>query len=162
MRNMSKKSQNRVYISSEIIFDTKKLDREFYRADIEIHNVDHSGPSYEGRVFLNNPNANINTAKNDKNNYAGSYYIFGHGGCYGDLGHCDFIPERRKYDFRQHSDVRPQYKSIEATDLIKKLGKKTNKFTITIVPVLYGNSKEESIPKTDIIKFDKIGIITYN
>lgn len=159
---MGMRSQNRVYVSPEIIFDIKKLDREFYRADIEIHNVDHSGPSYEGRVFLNNPKANLNTPKNDKNNYAGSYYIFGHGGCYGDLGHCDFIPERRKYDLRQDSDVRPQYKSIEATDLIKKLGSKTNKFTITIVPVLYGNSKEESIPKTDIIKFDKIGLISYN
>jgi hypothetical protein len=160
---MSKIGQkNGVYVSRKIIFDIKKLDREFYRADIEIHNVDHTGPSYEGRVFLNNPKANLKTPKNDRNNYAGSYHIFGHGGCYGDLGHCDFIPERRKYDLRQDSDVRPQFKSIEATDLIKKLGRKINKFTITIVPVLYGNSEEESIPKTDVIKFDKIGIISYN
>ncbi|HZE78977.1 MAG TPA: hypothetical protein VE089_10560 [Nitrososphaeraceae archaeon] len=159
---MGKTGQNGVYVSSEIIFDLKKQDREFSRADIEIHNVDHLGPSYEGRVFLNNTKANINTPKNDRNNYAGSYYIFGHGGCYGDVGHCDFVPGRREYDLRQDSDVRSQYKYIEATDLIKKLGRKTNKFTITIVPVLYGNSKEESIPKTDILKFEKIGIISYN
>lgn len=128
MRNLAKRNQNRVYVSSEITFDAKKLDREFYRADIEIHNVDHPLQSYEGRLFLNNTKANLKTPKNERNN---------HGGCYGDVGHCDFMPERRTYDLRQDSDIRPQYKQVEATDIIKKLGSRTNKFTITIVPVLY-------------------------
>ena len=159
---MSESNQNRVYVSPEIIFDIKKFEREFYRADIEIHGIDHSGQSYEGRVFLNNPNANQKTPKDENSNYAGSYYIFGHGGCYGDVGHCDYVPGARKYDLRQNTDIRPQYKRIIATDLIKKLSKKTNSIVITIVPVLYAKSEEESVPKRDIIKFDKIGIITYD
>ena len=159
---MSKTDHNKVYVSPKIVFDTKKLEREYYRADIEIHGVDHSGQTYEGRVFLNNPKANQKTLKNERNNYAGSYYIFGHGGCYGDVGHCDYEPEKRLYDLRLGSDIRPQYKRIIVTDLLKKLGRKTNQFTITIVPVLFAESQKKSIPKKDIIKFDKIGIITYD
>ena len=45
----------KVYVSREIHLDMTKLENEFKRADIEIHNVNHSGYSYEGRVFLNNP-----------------------------------------------------------------------------------------------------------
>ena len=159
---MTATDRNRAYISPEIVLDIKKLENEFYRADIEIHNVHHAGQSYEGRIFLNNRNANQNTPMDEKNNYAGSYHIFGHGGCFGDIGHCDYKSERRRYDRRTSSDVRPQYKHIIVTNLLKKIGKKTNKFTITIVPVLYGKSKSQSVPQTDIIKFDKIGIITYD
>jgi hypothetical protein len=31
------------------------LDRDFTRADIQFLGLDHSGASFEGRVFLNNP-----------------------------------------------------------------------------------------------------------
>jgi len=37
--------------------------------------VDHSGPSYEGRVSLNNPNANEITKLDLYNGYVGSYNI---------------------------------------------------------------------------------------
>jgi hypothetical protein len=50
------KNRSGVYVSEPIYLDIKKLENEFYRADIEIHGVDHSGPSYEGRIFLNNVN----------------------------------------------------------------------------------------------------------
>ena len=39
------------------------LAREFARADIEFHELDHAGPSYEGRVFINNPGANETTER---------------------------------------------------------------------------------------------------
>ena len=95
---MTATDRNRAYISPEIVLDIKKLENEFYRADIEIHNVHHAGQSYEGRIFLNNRNANQNTPMDEKNNYAGSYHIFGHGGCFGDIGHCDYKSERRRYE----------------------------------------------------------------
>jgi tyrosinase len=131
------------------------------QTDIEIHNVDHSGLSYEGRVFLNNPNANHNTVLTLENGYVGSYYIFGHGGCYGGMGHCDVPTGRRRrlYDSRSSHHLKPQYKRIIITNALKKLGKDANKFTITIVPVLYGTSQPSM---KEIIKFDKIGIITYD
>jgi hypothetical protein len=135
------------YVSKKINLDISKIEKEFYRADIEIHNVDHSGPSYEGRVFLNNPNANQ------------AYHVFGHGGCFGDMGHCDVPTERRMYDHRPSHQLKPQYKRITITDALKQIGKTTNKFIVTIVPYRYGQSSKG---KSDIVKFEKIGIITYD
>jgi hypothetical protein len=160
-----KKRSPNIYVSSPIKLDISKLENDFHRADIEIHDVDHSGQSYEGRVFLNNRDANQNTDLSEEEGYVGSYHIFGHGGCVGNLGHCDLLPERRTYDKRPRQDLRPQYKRIIITNALKRIGKDTDKFTITIVPVLYGENKDMSSKadkENDIIKFGKIGIITYD
>lgn len=152
-----------IFVSEPVYLDINKLENEFYRADIEIYGVDHSGPSYEGRIFLNNVKADKDTELNEKNGYVGSYHIFGHGGCVGNLGHCDLIPQRTPYDKRPSQDLRPQYKRITITDSLKQMGKDTNKFNITIVPVLYGEDSHLDLAKEKkIVKFDKIGIITYD
>jgi hypothetical protein len=151
----------RVYVSKEISLNISKLENEFKRADIEIHNVDHSGFSYEGRVFLNNPKADLKTELKIENGYVGSYYIFVHGGCFGDIGHCDIPKGTRVYDYRPSHHLKPQYKRIIVTDAPKQLGKNTDKFTISIVPVLPGKHSKDDSGK-EIIKFEKIGMITYN
>ena len=46
-------------------------------------------------MYLNNPDASPDTDPTPENGYAGSYYIFGHGGCYGGEGHCEVTPRRR-------------------------------------------------------------------
>jgi hypothetical protein len=48
-----------------------------------------SGGSYEVLVFLNNPRATDSTAHDVEHGYGGRFVIFGHGGCYADVGHCD-------------------------------------------------------------------------
>src|SRR5215469_10451598 len=104
-----------IYTSPPIKLYVNKEEHEYYRADIEFHGVDHSGPSYEGRVFLNKPGANEKTPRDEKNNYAGAYHIFGHGGCLGDVGHCD-IKTRRPYDSRPEHPLTPALKTVVATD----------------------------------------------
>lgn len=161
--NKDQSSGPKTYVSKEISLNIKKLENEFYRADIEIHNVDCSVPSYEGRIFLNNPNANQKTEPILKNGYVGSYNIFGHAGCYGDIGHCDLPPGDRMYDFRPSHHLKPIYKRVVITDALKKLGKNTDKFTITIVPVIPGLTADNSGSyREDMVKFEKIGIITYD
>ena len=61
----------------------------FTRADVVITGVDHSAASYEVRLFLNNPAATADTPRTAEQGYAGRFTIFGHGGCYGDEGHCE-------------------------------------------------------------------------
>ncbi|MFY9872203.1 MAG: hypothetical protein WAK17_21035 [Candidatus Nitrosopolaris sp.] len=156
-------SLSKTYVSKELYLDITKLENDFKRADIEIHNVDHSGLSYEGRVFLNNPKADQKTKLTLDKGYVGSYHIFGHGGCYGDLGHCDVPKEREKYDLRPSHHLKPQYKRVIITDALRKLGKNTDKFIISIVPFVPGKTSESSYSDSrDIIKFDKIGIVTYD
>ncbi|MGB6531467.1 MAG: hypothetical protein WBF33_25455 [Candidatus Nitrosopolaris sp.] len=156
-------SLSKTYVSKELYLDITKLENDFKRADIEIHNVDHSGLSYEGRVFLNNPKADQKTKLTLDKGYVGAYHIFGHGGCYGDLGHCDIPKEREKYDLRPSHHLKPQYKRVIITDALRKLGKNTDKFIISIVPFVPGKTSESSYSDSrDIIKFDKIGIVTYD
>src|SRR6266699_1925400 len=64
----------------------------FYRADVVLYGIDHSGPSFEGRIFIDNPEAGASTPLEAEHGYAGSFYVFGHGGCFGDVGHCDPPP----------------------------------------------------------------------
>jgi hypothetical protein len=74
------------------------------RVDLIFYDVDHSGPSYEARVFADNPDAGIDTPRTPESGYLGAFTVFGHGGCYGDVGHCDI-------DQGTHDafDVRPQH-----------------------------------------------------
>ena len=72
----------------------------FTRADLVFTGVDHSGGSYEVLVFLNNTAATDTTPHNIEQGYGGRFVIFGHGGCYGDVGHCDVPPARPPDDLR--------------------------------------------------------------
>ena len=40
--------------------------------------VDRLVPSYEGRVFINNPSANDDTSLDSDNGYVGSIFVFGY------------------------------------------------------------------------------------
>jgi hypothetical protein len=150
----------KIFISKPLKLNIENLEKKFYRADLEFHGVDHSGPSYEGRVFINNPKADDNTPKTLANGYAGSYHIFGHGGCFGDVGHCEIRKERLPFDYRPSHPLTPAFKRIIFTpDKIKEIGKGTNEFTVTIVPIVAKGSK---VISSDVVNLEKISIVTYN
>jgi hypothetical protein len=114
--------------------------RDYDHADLELNGIDHSGLSYQGRVFLNNPRANENTALDAAAGYAGSFHIFGHGGCFGDVGHCD-VPTgpQDPFDYRLPHPLTPATRSIEITDALKTLRDTSDAdtLTVTIVAVAY-------------------------
>ncbi|HVE69660.1 MAG TPA: tyrosinase family protein [Solirubrobacteraceae bacterium] len=110
------------------------LDPTASRIDIEFHNVVHAGASYEGRVYLNNPEAGEDTGYDDPS-YAGSYYIFGHGGCLGDPGHCDVEP-RREYDPRPAHPLTPALKVVIANDQARETIQQADELTVTVVPII--------------------------
>jgi tyrosinase len=118
------------------------LDTKVYRADIEFHEVDHAGASYEGRVYLNNPDANADTGKEDPS-YAGSYNVFGHGGCLGDAGHCEVTP-RRPYDPRPAHPLTKAKKVVIATEKVKEAIAKGDEVTVCVVPIV------EPLPYEDV------------
>ncbi len=143
--------------------DATALDTEFTRADIEFQGLDHTTASYEGRVFLNKPDAN-GTTPFDAPEYAGSYFIFGHGGCLGDVGHCDVI-ERRPFDPRSPHPLTPTRKAVIATDAIRRAlervaGLDTKELTVTVVPVILSTTPRVGRPD-DLVKYDQVEIITY-
>jgi hypothetical protein len=49
------------------------------RAQLVFAGVDQAGPSFEGRVFLNNPEADASTPQTPESGYAGAFHVFGYG-----------------------------------------------------------------------------------
>jgi tyrosinase len=137
---------------------TASLDAEFTRADIEFHGLDHSGATYEGRVFLNLPDADEQTSR-DVPEYAGSYFIFGHGGCLGDPGHCDTKP-RRFYDPRAEHPLTPTLKVVIATNAIRCAMAAAEHIAVTIVPILLATNSTVGEPD-DLASYEHVRIVTY-
>jgi hypothetical protein len=48
-------------------------------AELVFSGVEQAGPSFEGRVFLNNPDADEATSLSPDGGYAGSFHVFGYG-----------------------------------------------------------------------------------
>ncbi|HEX6652558.1 MAG TPA: tyrosinase family protein [Thermoleophilaceae bacterium] len=142
--------------------DVGALDTDIYRADIEFYEVDHAGASYEGRVYLNNPDADAGTARTAEAGYAGSYHVFGHGGCLGDEGHCDVEP-RRPYDPRPAHPLTKAKKVVRATDAVRAAIERGGNAKVTVVPIVeplpYANVKKEYIDTPVDIGY--VRIVTY-
>ena len=126
-----------------------------YRADLVFYDVDHSGASYEARIFLNVPDADAGTPR-DHPNYAGSFHIFGHGGCFGDVGHCDVPTERDPFDLRPPHQLVPASKTVVITDAFKRIvGPHDETMTVTVVAFAPGDTPN------DVLQFATIRLLTY-
>jgi len=153
----------KTFSSEKIHLNIQDLESEFYRADVVFKGLDHAVPSYEGRIFINNPKAKHDTPTDLDHGYVGSYFVFGHGSCLGDAGHCDVHAERQKFDVIPNPLI-PEDISIIITDKLKKLGRNTTDFTVTVVPnvvppPLLG---QEQVDLENIVKVDKVSIVTYD
>ena len=135
------------------------LPSQYGRADLEFIAVDHSGPSYEARVYLNNTNADENTTPTELNGYAGSFSIFGHQKCFGDIGHCDVTHAQDEFDPRPSHPLEPIKKVVIATDAIKRAAEQSAEISITVVPVLLSWTEETNLD--DVLHFDHINLVTY-
>ncbi len=135
------------------------LREPFKRADLVFDGVDHSGVSFEARVFVNNEAADERTPKAADNGYAGSFHIFGHGGCFGDVGHCEVRGNPRRYDPRPAHPLTPARKVLIATSAIRKAMAQGKEMTVTVVPIVRAGT-----PRCDyenVLKFDRIQVLSY-
>ncbi len=121
----------------------------FERADIIIHGLDQSGDSFEGRVFLNNPKAGIETALDPKNGYAGSFSVYGYG----------FWPGEPNKSPADAKTIRaPIDKDVIATDSIRAAATRNPEITVTIVPVFSRNPPEDA---GHALKLEDVSIKVY-
>jgi hypothetical protein len=150
---------NKYVSQTPIHLHTELRTADFYRADITFFGVDHSGATFEGRVFLNNPDADESTPRTAENGYAGSFYIFGHGGCWGDEGHCAVPKTRRPYDIRPPHPLTPAKASVIITDALRRAIAQGPDISITVVPVV--RAATDKCDLTNVFKFDHFEIFTY-
>jgi len=134
---------------------------ELSRADLVFYGVDHSGPSYEALVFVNNAQADAATERALDSGYAGSFTVFGHNGCFGDAGHC--LPDQRyrdEFDLRAPHPLRPLTMTLIATAAVRRaLVEPVREITVTVVAVV----PDDGYPKAagEPLRFDYVRLLTY-
>jgi hypothetical protein len=135
------------------------LGDDFTRIDLEVDGIDHSGASMKVLVFLDNPRADTQTPRVAEYGYAGEFNIFGHGGCYGDVGHCD-VTHRRPYDPRPGHPLTPIRKVVTVTDSVKRLlAQQKTDVEVRIVPIVTGVT--ERCNAEDTLKFTSLRLVSY-
>ena len=76
------------------------------RADLIFYGLDHSGACYEAQVFMAARGVGGEPDREHRA-YVGSFFILGHGGCFGDVGHCDIPAARDPFDLRPPHQLEP-------------------------------------------------------
>jgi hypothetical protein len=162
--NKENNTKGKIYISPNIHIEKADLEKEYYRADLRLLGVNIKVPSYEGRVFLNNTSANCDTQTDLEHGYVGSYNVFGHPNCLGDVGHCDDRPRRFKFDVIPYR-LAPEDIAITITDKLKSISRKTEDFVVTICPIVSTPIQVEGMAEVDVqdvVKLDKVSIEIYD
>jgi hypothetical protein len=129
----------------------------FPRADLVFLGVDHSGPSYEARVFFNSADADISTPTDADHGYAGSFNVFGHGACYGEEGHCDPKREYRDaFDVRLPHPLEPIAVTVVVTEALARVA--SEELTVTVVAAEHRGERAEA---SDALAFDELRLLMY-
>jgi hypothetical protein len=138
--------------------DVPAYREDISRADLVFYAVDHSGPSYEARIFLDSPRATAETPRDIEKGYAGSFTVFGHGGCYGDEGHC--APADRtsdQFDVRPPHPLTPHTRTVTITDALKR----TTGEQVTVHVIALPRELKDGPTSTDIAPFERVRLLTY-
>ena len=145
------------FVSQQIPLSS--VSRDFSRADLEFFGVDHSGPSFEARVFFNNQEATVTTPRSAEQGYVGSFFIFGHGGCAGDVGHCEIPVERRTYDRRPPHQLTPTRRLVIVTDSLRRLLEQGEEsLVVSVVP---STSRPGTKNDSDVLSIDRVSLLLY-
>lgn len=147
------------HFSSDLALSPSTARGEFTRADAVFYGVEHRGPSFEALVFLNASEADIATPLDLEHGFAGSFVVFGHGGCYGDDGHCH-VPAapRDPFDSRPPHGLIPQTKMVDVTDALKRPRDTAEVVTVTVLPIVPGTQAPR---RADVLSFTELRLLAY-
>jgi tyrosinase len=115
-------------------------------------------------INQNNPEADETTPRALEQGYGGRFVVFGHGGCYGDLGHCDVPTESRgPHDLRPPHPLAPQTRIITVTEALERVlregeGELTS---VTLVPISKDPIRENRGLTESLFRFDRVELLTY-
>ena len=130
------------YVSPPLELPAPEVD--FKRADLVFYGVDHSGSSFEATITLGDEPA-------------GSFFIFGHGGCFGDEGHCD-VPSGPPdpFDLSPPHQLTPQVKVVVVTEALRRaLAAGRREITVTVVAHTLGERAN------DVLAFSTVRLLAY-
>ena len=141
-------------------FDVAPLDTAHVSAEIELHGVDQAVPTFEGRIFAGNIDADAETPKERDLGFLGAFTVFGKLDCWGEEGHCEEPAHRRKYD-RRRVPVRYAKARVPIPDGFVDEHAEDGRLRLKVVPVLGNNRDYEGRDPADALRYERISIVTY-
>jgi len=154
------KTPANTYTTKPVAIDFADSSHRMNGADLEISGIHHGEASYEGRIYFNNPKAEAGTPKTLEHGYAGSFYVFGHGGCFGDVGHCEINGSRDPFDLRDPHPLAPITKRVSVTEAVKYFARTSRPVTVTVVPVV--SAANELCDTKNVFRFEQMRFLSYN
>jgi hypothetical protein len=145
------------FVSQPIELTPSQSARSFERADLVFYGVDARGASFTARVFLDAPGAEPDTSPGRQDGYAGFFTIFGHGGCFGDAGHCEVPAARDPFDLGPPHPLTPQTKLVEVTKRLNELD--GGSVVVTVLPTSPSRAGAQPI---DALRFTGLRLLTYD
>ena len=101
------------------------------RAELIFSGIEQAGPSFEGRVFLNRPDADESTPLSPADGYAGSFHVYGYGG-HPPPG----MVEEKDRRGPGGAPVAPIEKRLQVDeDALRRALEASDTLTVTVVPV---------------------------
>jgi hypothetical protein len=135
---------------------------ELARADLTFYGLDHSGPSYEVRVFFDNRGASPSTPLSADAGFAGKFSVFGHGGCFGDEGHCDLRAPVSAFDRRQPHALVPAVRVLTVTGAIRDfIQRGAPSVSVTAVPVVRPSALATAEQAAEVLVIDQVALHTF-
>jgi tyrosinase len=127
----------------------------FERADLIFYGLDHSGPSYEAQVFMAARGVGGEPDVTHRA-YVGSFFIFGHGGCFGDVGHCDIPTAHDPFDLRPAHQLEPAVRIVTVTEPLRALLEQGHEAAkVTVVTHTEGRASDA------VLSFETLRLATY-
>jgi tyrosinase len=133
---------------------------QYSSADLIFYDVDHSSRSFEALIFLNAPDVGAGTGRELEAGFAGSFVIFGHGGCFGDEGHCH-VPTHHKdpFDSRPLHPLTAQTKTVEVTEALKRVGADSDSLIVTALAIV---PDADGPQLRDLLSFSSMRFVAYD
>ena len=93
----------------------------------------------------------------------GRFTIFGHGGCYGDEGHCEVpAPPADPTDLRPAHPLTPLDTYVTITDALRRVLAHDGALqTVTLVPVSITPRRADRRPAPELLHFADVTLSTY-
>jgi hypothetical protein len=103
------------------------------RADLVVDGLDQAGPSFEARVFVDNPGADEHTPPDPANGYVGSIHVYGYG----------LPPDDPAAPPPGAGSRAPMRRTLPATELMRGRVDRGDPMVVTVVAVPYQGSAED-------------------
>lgn len=136
-----------------------------WRADLFFHGLDIMGATYRAAVFFNRPRARHDTPEDAANGYAGAFFLFGKGGCFGDEGHCDPQPRHDRFDHRLAPQNSPTVRAVDVTDALRReVANGATELVVSVVPELadLAGIKGIDVDTVNPVRFESVQLVTYD